>query len=443
MSFSYEERRRLEQMARDELRHFQLDRFRRLLEIILPHNEFYSKKFHGISLPIRTWEEFCSLPFTTKDELCTRQDGLAANLTFPVERYVRLHRTSGSRGRPLTVLDTPEDWQWWLEGWQFVLDAAGLQAGHRVVLAFSFGPFIGFWSAYEACAARRALVVPTGGMSTAARLELIAQLQPQFVLSTPSYALRMAEVARERGWPLHSWGVEALIVAGEPGGSIPSTRARIEQAWGARVIDHAGATEVGPWGYADENRVGLYVNESQFIAEFRPLDQVHCLDDTQGRPAELVLTTLGRTGCPVIRYRTGDVVLPHRHHTGRTRFVLLEGGVLGRADDMVIVRGVNIFPSALEEVLRELAEVEEFRITVYRHQELDQLRIEVEDALHQPQRIADLIQRRIGIRVEVVDVPAGTLPRFEGKGRRFVDLRSAESRKPPPPADQLDSLGGS
>jgi phenylacetate-CoA ligase len=232
-------------------------------------------------------------------------------------------------------------------------------------------------------------------------------------------------------------------VAGEPGGSLLSTRHRIEEAWGARVIDHAGATEVGPWGYADEKRVGLYVNESQFIAEFRPLDQSQCVEDTGGRPAELILTTLGRAGSPVIRYRTGDVVLPRPHHDGQTQFVLLEGGVLGRADDMIIVRGVNIFPSALEEVLREIAEVQEFRVTVYRHQELDQLRIEVEDSLHQPQRIADLIQRRIGIRVEVLEVPGGTLPRFEGKGRRFIDLRTQEPPQHLPPADLSKNPGGS
>ncbi len=426
---TYQERRRLEQMSTPELRSFQLHRLNLLLEQILPQNSFYQRKLGSLGRPIISWDQFALLPFTTKDELLSdRPDGLASHLTFPVSRYVRFHRTSGSRGRPLVILDTAEDWEWWLEGWQFVLDAAGVESGHRAVLAFSFGPFIGFWSAYEACVRRGVLVVPTGGMSTVARLELIGEWRPEFVLCTPSYALRMAEVAREQNWPLSSWGVRALIVAGEPGGSIPSTRQRIEEAWGAHVIDHAGATEVGPWGYADEKREGLYVNESQFVAEFRPLDQQQCIEPVDGQLCELVLTTLGRAGCPVLRYRTGDVVRPRRLQDRPTRFVFLDGGVLGRTDDMIIVRGVNVFPSAVEAVLREFPELCEYRITVYRQHELDQILIEVEDPLHLPARIADRIHRRIGLRVDVVAVEPGSLPRFEGKAQRLIDRRrSAEA----------------
>lgn len=428
MVISYEERRWREQLELEELRSYQLSRLNSLLERVLPENRFYAQKYQSIRLPLRSWEAFRELPFTTKEELITSEvAGFAAHHTFPLDRYVRLHRTSGTQGRPLTILDTAEDWQWWIDGWQFVLDAAGITSADRVLLAFSFGPFIGFWSAYDACAARGALVIPTGGMTTLARVDMIQTLRPTCVLCTPSYALHLAEVARQNNIDLSGAGVRKLIVAGEPGGSIPSVRQRIEAAWGAVVIDHSGATEVGPWGYADCQRCGLHVNESEFIAEFRPIPESTAVFDAEGQLAELVITTLGRVGCPVIRYRTGDLVRPIRKHHLSNRFVLLDGGVLGRVDDMVTVRGVNVFPSALDCLLREFPEIDEYRITVYRERELDELRIEVEDRAHQPQRIAEFIQRRLGLRVHVVEVPGGSLPRFEGKARRFVDQRKLVS----------------
>jgi phenylacetate-CoA ligase len=367
---------------------------------------------------VRDW------PLTTKAELVgTEPEGFAMNRTFPIERYVRLHRTSGTRGRPLVVLDTHDDWCWWLDGWQFVLDAAGISAGDRIVMAFSFGPFIGFWSAYDACVARGALVAPTGGMTTLARLDLLLSLGASCVFCTPSYALRLAEVASENGIPLATSPVRCLVVAGEPGGSVPATRRRIEAAWGARVVDHSGATEVGPWGYADRERLGLHVNESEFLAECLCVGSDQPAAD--GQLAELVLTTLGRSGSPVLRYRTGDLVRPTRPAAGPNRFLLLSGGVLGRVDEMLIIRGVNVFPSAVEAILREFPEIGEFRITAYRRRELEELRIEIEDLANDPGRVVRALDIRLGLRVEVSCVAPGSLPRFEGKGRRFVDRRDA------------------
>ncbi|MBM3998231.1 MAG: phenylacetate--CoA ligase [Planctomycetes bacterium] len=416
----YSRRREWERLERTEREARQIDLLNGLLAAIVPSNPLYSAKFRAHAPRLRTIEELGALPFTTKDELLAA-DGFASNRTFPLERYVRFHRTSGTRGKPLAVVDTADDWSWWIQGWQFVLDAAGAEPGDRAVLAFSFGPFIGFWSAYDACAARGMMVVPTGGMDTESRLALIRDLRPACVLCTPSYALRMAEVAAARSVPLAESAVRRIIVAGEPGGSLPGVRRRIESVWGAEVIDHAGATEVGPWGYADAARRGLHVNESRFIAEFIEPGGERAAGG--GEPAELVLTTLGRTGCPVIRYRTGDLVRPEYPTGGPNRFVLLQGGVLGRVDDMMIVRGVNLFPSSVESILREVPEIEEYRITAFRVREMDELRIEVEDRSDEPDRIARLLRLRLGLRIEVVAVPLGALPRFEGKGRRFVDAR--------------------
>jgi phenylacetate-CoA ligase len=396
------------------------------LETILPGNRFYADKLAGLSLPLQSLDQLKALPYTSKDELqeaaCGDHD-YAANRTYPLERYVRFHRTSGTRGRPLAVLDTLEDWAWWMDTWQFVLDVAELSDADRALMAFSFGPFIGFWSAFDAAAARGVMVIPTGGLSTVARLDLARRCQATVIFCTPSYALHLAEVAAQNQIDVASLGVRCLIVAGEPGGSIPAVRARMERLWNARVVDHSGATEVGPWGYASADARGLHVVESEFVAEFLSVDQAQ--PATDGELSELVLTTLGRYGSPVIRYRTGDLVRPRWCAQGGNQFVLLEGGVLGRVDDMMIIRGVNVFPGSVEQIIRGFPEIAEYRMIAHRKGEMDALTIELEDRLEAPHRVADELHLRLGLRVAVKLVPVGSLPRCEGKGQRFVDQRTS------------------
>ncbi len=420
---SEETRRRLESLDRAALARHQLERVNALLGQIVPANAFYAAKLSGVRLPLASLDDFAQLPFTFKDELLGSPGGggLAANLTWPRERYVRFHQTSGTRGRPLVVLDAAADWDWWIDCWNHTLDAAGVTHEDVALLAFSFGPFIGFWSAHDAAIARGCLVVPGGGMNTLARLELLRTSQATVMFCTPSYALHMAELARERQIDVGALPIRVLILAGEPGGSIPAVRHRIEDAWQARAFDHAGATEVGPWGFADTESAGLHVNEAQFLAEFLAVDTAE--PAAEGELAELVLTTLGRVGAPVVRYRTGDLVRPIWSHDRATRFVLLDGGVLGRRDDMMIIRGVNIFPSAVEQIVRTFPEVPEYRLIVHRVAEMDQLLVEIEDHLNDPRRVAEELRLRLGLKIDVQSVPLGSLPRFEGKGARFVDKR--------------------
>jgi len=425
------ERRQLEQLDEEALERHQLTRLNQLLKTILPHNRFYAEKFAGISAamladpagPLTSLDQFAELPFTFKDELVSsRHPGdLAANLTFPIERYTRFHQTSGTRGRPLAVLDTADDWAWWIDCWQFVLDAAEVVAGDRVLMAFSFGPFVGFWSAFDAACARGCLVVPGGGMSTMGRLELMRTGKITVVFCTPSYALHMAEVAAENQIDVGELEVRQLILAGEPGGSVPAIRERLERTWKACVLDHAGATEVGPWGFGDLRGQGLYVNEHDFIAEFLSVETG--LPASEGELAELVITNLGRAGSPILRYRTNDLVRPSWQHPGENRFVFLNGGVLGRGDDMMVIRGVNVFPSSVEQILRSFPEVVEYRMIARKQGEMDQLAVEVEDRLDDPLRVANELRLRLGLKVEVTAVALGTLPRVEGKGKRFVDER--------------------
>ena len=345
----------------------------------------------------------------------------AMNRTFSVERYVRFHQTSGTHGRPLIVLDTADDWRWWMDAWQFVLDSASITANDRAFLAFSFGPFIGFWSAFDALVARGALVIPGGGLSSLARIEMIRQSEVTALFCTPTYALRLAEVAAEHHINLAGTSVEKIIVAGEPGGNVPATRERIETGWGARLIDHGGATEVGPWGFADADSRGLHVNEAHFLPEFISVATGHPAEE--GELSHLILTTLGRSGSPVIRYRTGDLVRPTWPANSSNRFVLLEGGILGRADEMMIIRGMNVYPTAVEQILRSFPEVVEFRMTARKQGVMDELLVEVEDHLNDPARISRELHLRLGLKTEVSCVAPLSLPRFEGKARRFVDER--------------------
>jgi len=428
-----EKRKHLRMLSRSELRTLQLEKLRVLVSRIKPENNFYKNLWRAIGSDEIDWEWFEKLPMITKDDLVNKSGesqsdservkqhnvwSLGHHHTFATHCYSRAHRTSGTHGQPMVILDTKEDWQWWLDTWQFVLDAAEVNAADRVFLAFSFGPFIGFWSAFEACQQRGSLMIPGGGLSSIARLEMIRDSQATVVGCTPSYALHLAELAEQQRFDLANWNVRVIIVAGEPGGSVPTTKKRIEEAWGAKVIDHAGATEIGPWGVETENGDGLHVIETEFIAEYLPRNEFG------DGVSELVLTSLGRIGCPVIRYRTGDLVRPDfSEQQDRCQFVRLKGGILGRADDMLIVRGVNIFPSSLEKVVRGFPEIEEYRIVVFRQGNLDQIRVEVEGDNIDVDAVGKALQIAVGLRFDVNLLPNRSLPRFEGKGRRVIDER--------------------
>jgi phenylacetate-CoA ligase len=409
--------------TRRELEAFQLSQLNKLLAEILPSNRFYQSKFHGLSDRVTSLDAWARYPTTTKFELSTAADerGLAPHHTYSLNAYTRLHRTSGSTGRPLIVMDRPEDWQWWMDVWQDVLQAADLKPGDAIFMAFSFGPFIGFWSATEACLARGCRVIPGGGLSTAARIDLIQDTRCDTLFTTPSYAMHLAAEAEQRGIAPRSIGLRRIIVAGEPGGSIPEVRQRIESTYQAKLLDHAGATEVGPWGFGTTDGSALEIIERAFIAEFLPLESC---STTQPELRELVLTGLGRTGAPILRYRTGDIVRPEFGVEPDGNNVRLAGGILGRVDQMLTIRGVNIIPSSIEALLRSIPEIVEFRLTADRHGEMDRLTIEVEDTAHQPKRISDLFDRRLGLRVEIVDVESNSLPRFQDKAKRFVDRRN-------------------
>jgi phenylacetate-CoA ligase len=403
-----------ETWSAEERRRAQWDRLAAKLPDLQRENPFYRAK-----LP-KAVRELHDIPFTTKAELSDDQathPPFGSNLTYPIERYVRLHQTSGTTGRPLRVLDTSESWEWWRACWQPIFRAAGVTAQDRIFFAFSFGPFVGFWSAFAGAERLGALCLTGGAMSTIERVAAIVATEATVLMCTPTYALRLAEAAREEGIELARSSLRVSIHAGEPGASIPATRDRIEKLLGVEAFDHTGATEVGAHGFSCSARDGVHINEAEFIAEVLDARTGAARDEGEG---ELVLTNLGRWGMPAIRYRTGDRVTAVRGacSCGRT-LVKLAGGMAGRVDDMVTVRGVNVFPSAIEAIVRRFGEVGEYRLELARVREMDELRCTVEAPVDLGALVAAAIHRELGIRCEVTTVAPGTLPRFEMKAKRF------------------------
>lgn len=393
----------------------QLKKLQAGLQDVLRTNEFWRERLHDV----RGWDDFERLPLTSKADLLADQVAhptFGTNLTYPLDRYVRLHQTSGSSGdQPLRWLDTAESWEWWLRIWsEHVYPAAGVTSRDRVFFAFSFGPFIGFWSAFGGAQRLGAMCISGGAMTSEQRVRNMLDVGATVLLSTPTYALRLADVANEVGVNLSAASVRTTVHAGEPGASIPSTRAAIEAAYSAVAYDHTGMTELGPTGFSCIARDGVHLIESEFIFEV-------------AADGELIATNLGRWGMPLIRYRTGDrVVVATEPCPCGSPFMKILGGIQGRVDDMFTVRGVNLYPSQVEDIVRRHPEVIEFVIERARERQMDEVSLLIETSVadFQADRLEADLRQALGVRLDCRVVPAGTLPRSELKSRRIV-MRSA------------------
>lgn len=409
-------------------------RLKCLLSEIDGKNPFWTKRFEEQNIGINqitSWDDFREIQPVTKQELVADQNAhppYGTNMTYPLHHYSRLHQTSGTTGRPMRWLDTPASWRWIKRCWAQIFRIVGLTPEDRLCFPFSFGPFIGFWAGFEGALQFDNFSIAAGGMSSEVRLQVIIEHEVTFICCTPTYALRLAEIAEQQGIDLVNSKVRALLVAGEPGGSIPAIRQRIEKAWGARVFDHWGMTDIGSLAIESvEDPASLLVLETECIAEI--VDSKTFQPVAAGEQGELLITNLGRHSMPVIRYRTGDIVRAATTPNACGRELLrLEGGILGRIDDMFTIRGNNVFPSSVEAVLREFTEVAEFRMTVTEKQSMQHMVIEIEPTakVHESQatdtlleQIGKTVRDRLSFQAEIVAVPPETLPRFELKGKRF------------------------
>lgn len=420
--------RTLETLERGRLRELQNEKLRLLLQK-MGSNAFYAERFHAAGIRrelVKCVEDIQTLPFTTKSDLLTEQAAhppFGRLLSYPLSHYRYLHQTSGTTGRPLKWLDTQESWDTWLRCWGFVYCGAGITDEDIVYFAFSFGPYVSHWAAIEGARSVGTLAISGGGLSSEQRLRAILDNSCTVLLCTPTYALHLIEVARRHSLDLRSSAVRITIHAGEPGASVPNVKRAIEDGWGATCYDHAGATEVGAWGFGCEAQNGaIHLNETEFFFEL--IDPCTCRPVKEGEHGELVVTTLGRAGMPVLRYRTGDLVemTTARCACGRT-LAHIQGGVIGRADDMLIVRGVNLYPSAIDNLIRSLPCILEYEVEIRRVAGMDDLyfKIEaVEGSTGDPVRaLTDAFRVQFNIRINAERVPEGSLPRYESKARRF------------------------
>ncbi len=413
----------------------QLDALRRLIAALAEGNRYYGPILQraGLNADLPDLETFTRrMPLTDKRQLVedhAANPPYGSNLTFPLERYTRYSQTSGSTATPLRWLDTPQSWAWMVGLWRRVFEASGVTPRDRVLFAFSFGPFIGFWLAFEAAAEMGCLCIPGGGMTSLGRLRAILDNRVTVLCCTPTYAIHLGQTAARERIDLSEAGVRTIVVAGEPGGSVPATRAEIERLWpGATVFDHHGMTEIGPVSHACPRYPGvLRVIAEGFLTEV--IDPKTAEPVEPGRMGELVLTNLGRVGSPLLRYRTGDVVRlggPKYHERGEADPALV-GGIIGRVDDMTTVRGVNVFPSAVDEVVRSVGGVAEYRVEVSRSRALPEMTLVIEPA--DDAEAGDALARRVEaacraaftLRVPVRLAEPGSLPRFELKARRWIE----------------------
>ena len=423
-----------DRLSRSALAQLQWQRLQTLERAVFPANRFYTEKFAAANVSGTRLQSLADLrdwPVTTKAELLADQQRHAlygSNLTFGADQYSRIHQTSGTSGKPLFWLDTPASWQSCLNIWKSLFQIAGIGPGDRLYFAFSFGPFLGFWTAFEAAGQMGLFCQAGGGLSTVARLKQIVDHRSSVVLCTPTYALHLAQEASTQGIDLAGSTVRCVVVAGEPGGSILATRELIEAGFGARVVDHCGMTEVGPTAIeCPEAPASLHIMETDYVAEIVNSDTLEPVE--AGQTGELILTTLSRLASPLIRYRTGDLVRAATEPCACGRALLkLEGGIVSRVDDMIHLRGNNVYPGALEAILRRFQDVAEYRITVDESAPLTELRIEVEPAEGVDGKglallVGQALRDELLFRADVTPVAVGALPRFEMKARRLVRKR--------------------
>jgi len=430
----------METLPPSKLREVQWLKLKRILGWAYNHSPFYRDKFDQAGIQpedIQSWDDLPNIPLTSKTEWLAAQGSdcieFGKMVAVDESEVVRYHQTSGTTGTPIRLGFSHRDWNCWLECWGYGLAACSLTREDRVLVCFPFNLFVGWWGGQDAARLLRCRVYSGGGMSTVQRLQVIQDHKITVLMGSPSYLLQLALVAKsELGWRPHELQVGKLICGAEPGGSIPAMRRRLERAWGAEVFDHLGASEVGPWGYeCSSHPGGVHICESFFLMEL--LDPETYEPTLPGQLSRVVVTSLEKYTQPVIRFDLKDLVRPAEEACpcGRT-FRWVEGGILGRADDLMKIRGVLFSPRAVEDVVRSFDQITDYRIIVSRKGALDELTLKAETSVRgdsAKELAEDLMasfKLKTQLRFEVELCPEGTFPKEEIKTKRLIDLRKGE-----------------
>lgn len=423
-----------EEIDRKKLTDLQVKRLQQTIKRVYENVPFYRRKLDekGVTADdITSLSDLSKLPFTTKDDL---RDNYPFDLfAVPLDEIVRIHSSSGTTGKPTVVGYTEEDIGIWTELIARTMAAGGVQKGDIVQNAFGYGLFTGGLGIHYGAEEVGASVVPISGGNTKRQIKLMEDFGSTTLLCTPSYALYIAEVAEELGFDIKNSQLKAGIFGAEPWSD--SMRDEIEDLLGITAIDIYGLSEVIGPGVATECQAqnGLHIFEDHFIPEV--IDPETGENLGYGKQGELVFTTITKTGLPVLRYRTKDISVLHKEKCSCGRTLVRMERVSGRVDDMLIIRGVNIFPSQIESVLLDISETKpHYQLIVERKGRLDKLEIQVEvsdEIFSDEVRRLEELERKIhheiesvlGISVQVKLVEPNTIPRSEGKAKRVIDKR--------------------
>jgi phenylacetate-CoA ligase len=431
----------LETLPPEKLRQLQLKKFREILTWAYEHSRFYHKLYADAGLEpddIKTYDDIRKVPKIEKAMLRDVQGPgkdpfpYGNILSVPLEEVTEYHQTSGTTGQPVYQADTWQDWEWGAEAFAYALYAQGYRNTDRLFLPFGYNIFIAFWGAHYAAEKLGCEVIPGGVLNTEARILKMQELRATAMGATPTYVLGMAETARRLGIdPPKDLFIRKITVAGEPGGSIPATRKRMEEAWGAKVYDQVGSTEIGHWGWECRHQAGLHVNEALFLVEIEDVDTGEPITGP-GKPGKMVVTTFNRLAQPCIRFDVKDLIQWNSQSCdcGRT-FRLLQGGLMGRADDITKVKGVLLSPAAIEEVVRDIPQLSnEYYVVVTKKGDIDDITLKVEilpehagDADAIRTRLTDQLRLKTNLGYHIEFHEFGSLPRSQAKTRRFQDLR--------------------
>ncbi|HLH64539.1 MAG TPA: AMP-binding protein [Solirubrobacteraceae bacterium] len=430
-----------ETLGRPELEALQMAKLRRQVAWARERSPWFSRTLADVDVgALRSYEDLRRLPVVTRDDWMASQFERPPYGELPTiggEGAIRIHTTSGTTGRgPLRALDSRKDWAWIAEMWCYGIWGCGVRPADIAYIAFGYGSFIGFWGLHYAMEKIGVLNVPGGAQTTEARMRQIIEFGATVVASTPTYALRLAQEAQRLGIDLPGSAVSRVILSGEPAGSIPQTKALIEQQWGAKAYDTAGMTEIGTIMVFECSHQpgGTHIIEDHVIEEVVNPDTLEPVP--YGESGERIVTSFGRGSIPLIRYRTGDLVcrVPASRCSCGRGFDIYEGGILGRVDDMKIIRGTNVYPRAIEAIVREYDEVDEFQTVITREGIRDEitLRVELKHDLDDTQwdGLAETLHNRLalaheGLNFRIERAAPGELPRFELKAKRTIDLRDA------------------
>ncbi len=430
----------LETLPREKLMALQLNKFKKIVQWAYDHSRFHRRLYQDAGLEpgdIKTWDDIRKVPKVEKAMMreIQRKDPFPYGdmLCVPLERVTEFHQTSGTTGQPVYQPDTWQDWEWWAEAWSYIMYAMGFRDTDRIFVPFGYNIFVAYWAGHYAGEKMGCEVVPGGVLDTEARILKMQELKTTALMATPTYVLGMSDTARRIGIdPTKDLNITKILCAGEPGASIPATKDRMEEAWGAKVYDHVGATEIGAWAYeCTAQPGGLHVNEALFLIELEDIDTGEAITEP-GKRAKLIMTALDREAQPCIRFDSKDVAewAEEPCACGRT-FRVIKGGVVGRADDITKVKGVLLAPSAIEEVVRSLPELsDEFEVEVTKKGDLDDITLKVElmpEATDKREdvetRLVDQLRLKTNLRYNLEFHDYGTLPRYTLKAKRFKDLR--------------------